>query len=306
VNTKEWALIAYTILTQMSVGAFVVLGLAHTYALRKAGEKQANALSNRALLAIGPVLVLATLASLFHLGNPTNAYRAISNIGSSWLSREILLTLLFIGAGGVFAIMQWRQIGEFRVRQAIAVVAAIIGLGLVFSMAQVYQLRAEPAWDTAATPVLFFTTAFLLGALAVGVAFVATYTYLKSRVSSDELGQLSDLLRDTLRWIAVGSIVLLGVELVIIPLYVSTLATGGPTAIASVDKMIGDYGVVFALRLILGFIGAGLFGLFLYRSAVLNRQNVMITAVYAAFALVLVAEVLGRFLFYASQARIGL
>ncbi|NLE50797.1 MAG: dimethyl sulfoxide reductase anchor subunit [Chloroflexi bacterium] len=305
-NTKEWALIAYTILTQMSVGAFVVLGLAHTYALRKAGEKQANALSNRALLAIGPVLVLATLASLFHLGNPTNAYRAISNIGSSWLSREILLTLLFIGAGGVFAIMQWRQIGEFRVRQAIAVVAAIIGLGLVFSMAQVYQLRAEPAWDTAATPVLFFTTAFLLGALAVGVAFVATYTYLKSRVSSDELGQLSDLLRDTLRWIAVGSIVLLGVELVIIPLYVSTLATGGPTAIASVDKMIGDYGVVFALRLILGFIGAGLFGLFLYRSAVLNRQNVMITAVYAAFALVLVAEVLGRFLFYASQARIGL
>ena len=119
-NTKEWALIAYTILTQMSVGAFVVLGLAHTYALRKAGEKQANALSNRALLAIGPVLVLATLASLFHLGNPTNAYRAISNIGSSWLSREILLTLLFIGAGGVFAIMQWRQIGEFRVRQAIA------------------------------------------------------------------------------------------------------------------------------------------------------------------------------------------
>ena len=304
-NTKEWALIAYTILTQMSVGAFVVLGLAHTYALRKAGEKQANALSNRALLAIGPVLVLATLASLFHLGNPTNAYRAI-NIGSSWLSREILLTLLVIGAGGVFAIMQWRQIGEFRVRQAIAVVAAIIGLGLVFSMAQVYQLRAEPAWDTAATPVLFFTTAFLLGALAVGVAFVATYTYLKSRVSSDELGQLSDLLRDTLRWIAVGSIVLLGVELVIIPLYVSTLATGGPTAIASVDKMIGDYGVVFALRLILGFIGAGLFGLFLYRSAVLNRQNVMITAVYAAFALVLVAEVLGRFLFYASQARIGL
>ena len=305
-NTKEWALIAYTILTQMSVGAFVVLGLAHTYALRKAGEKQANALSNRALLAIGPVLVLATLASLFHLGNPTNAYRAISNIGSSWLSREILLTLLFIGAGGVFAIMQWRQIGEFRVRQAIAVVAAIIGLGLVYSMSQVYQLRAEPAWDTAATPVLFFTTTFLLGALAVGVAFVATYTYLKSRVSSDELGQLSDLLRDTLRWIAVGSIVLLGVELVIIPLYVSTLATGGPTAIASVDKMSGDYGGVFALRLILGFIGAGLFGLFLYRSAVLNRQNVMITAVYAAFALVLVAEVLGRFLFYASQARIGL
>ena len=115
-NTKEWALIAYTILTQMSVGAFVVLGIVHTAALRKAGEKQANALSNRALLGIGPVLVLAVLASFFHLGNPTNAYRAI--IDSSWLSREILLTVLFVGVGGVFALMQLLQIGQFRVRQA--------------------------------------------------------------------------------------------------------------------------------------------------------------------------------------------
>lgn len=305
-NTKEWALIAYTILTQMSVGAFVVLGIAHTVALRKAGEKQANALSNRALYAIGPVLVLAMLASLFHLGDPLNAYRAISNVDSSWLSREILFTVLFVVLGGVFAILQWRQIGEFRVRQVIAVIAALVGLALIYSMSRVYLLRAQPAWDTAATPILFFTTAFLLGALAVGVALVANYSYLKSRVSSDELSQLTDLLRDTLRWIAVASIVLIGFELVVIPLYVSSLATSGPTAIESVNKMIDDYGAVFALRLILGFVGAGLFGLFLYRSAVLNRQGVMITAVYAAFALVLVAEVLGRFLFYATQVRVGL
>lgn len=305
-NTKEWALIAYTILTQMSVGAFVVLGIVHTAALRKAGEKQANALSNRALLGIGPVLVLAVLASFFHLGNPTNAYRAINNIDSSWLSREILLTVLFVGVGGVFALMQLLQIGQFRVRQAIAVVAALIGLVLIFSMAQVYQLQSTPAWDSLATPVSFYTTTFLLGTLAVGVAFVVTYTYAKGRVSSDERDQLASLLRDTLRWFAVASIALLGIELVVIPLYISTLATSGPTGVDSVSVIIDKYGTVFALRLVLGFIGAGLFGVFLYRSAVLNRQTVMITAVYMAFALVLVAEVLGRFLFYASQVRVGL
>jgi anaerobic dimethyl sulfoxide reductase subunit C (anchor subunit) len=306
VNTKEWALIAYTILTQMSVGAFVVLGIVHTAALRKAGEKQANALSNRALLGIGPVLVLAVLASFFHLGNPTNAYRAINNIDSSWLSREILLTVLFVGVGGVFALMQLLQIGQFRVRQAIAVVAALIGLVLIFSMSQVYRLQSTPAWDSFATPVSFYTTTFLLGTLAVGVAFVVTYTYVKGRVSSDERDQLAELLRDTLRWFAIASIALLGIELVVIPLYISTLATAGPTGVDSVSVIIDKYGTVFALRLVLGFIGAGLFGVFLYRSAVLNRQTVMITAVYMAFALVLVAEVLGRFLFYASQVRVGL
>src|SRR5690606_29995093 len=189
----------------MSVGAFVVLGIVHTAALRKAGEKQANALSNRALLGIGPVLVLAVLASFFHLGNPTNAYRAINNIDSSWLSREILLTVLFVGVGGVFALMQLLQIGQFRVRQAIAVVAA-------------------------------------------------------------------------LGWFALASLALLGIELVVIPLYISTLATAGPTGVDSVSVIIDKYGTVFALRLVLGFIGAGLFGVFLYRSAVLNRQTVMITA----------------------------
>jgi len=306
VNTKEWALVAYTILTQMSVGAFVVLGLVHTYALRKAGEKQANALSNRALLAIGPVLVLAVLASLFHLGNPANAYRAISNLGSSWLSREILLTLLFIGAGGLFAILQWRQIGDFKLRQAVAIVAALIGLGLVYSNAKLYMLRAEPAWNSAATPILFYTTAFLLGALAIGVALAANYTYLKRRADKTELAQQSELLREVLRWIAVASIVLLGIELVVIPLYVASLSTGGDAALASVTKLTEDYSIVFALRLILVVVGAGLFAFFLYRSALMNRQGVMIAAVYIAFAFVFVAEVLGRFLFYATHVRIGL
>ena len=140
----------------------------------------------------------------------------------------------------------------------------------------------------------------------MGVAFVVTYTYAKGRVSSDERDQLASLLRDTLRWFAVASIALLGIELVVIPLYISTLATSGPTGVDSVSVIVDQYGTVFALRLVLGFVGAGLFGVFLYRSAVLNRQTVMITAVYLAFALVLVAEVLGRFLFYASQVRVGL
>ena len=77
-------------------------------------------------------------------------------------------------------------------------VAALIGLVLIFSMSQVYRLQSTPAWDSFATPVSFYTTTFLLGTLALGVAFVVTYTTPRA-VSSDERDQLMSLPRDTLR-----------------------------------------------------------------------------------------------------------
>src|SRR5512143_1729805 len=180
-NVREWALISFTILAQMSVGAFVVLGIVHFLAQRKAGSEQADRLSDRALLAIGPVMVLGLLVSLLHLGNPLNAYRAVANIGTSWLSREILFGALFAVAGGAFAIAQWRKIGSFAMRNLLAVAAALIGLALVYSMANVYMLGTEPAWDTWATPVSFFVTTLLLGVLAMGAAFVANFAYIQRK-----------------------------------------------------------------------------------------------------------------------------
>jgi anaerobic dimethyl sulfoxide reductase subunit C (anchor subunit) len=61
---RDWALITFTILVQMSVGSFLVLGVVHFYATRKAGMEEADRMSDRALLAIVPVLVLAFGAPL--------------------------------------------------------------------------------------------------------------------------------------------------------------------------------------------------------------------------------------------------
>ena len=117
-NAQELALVAFTILAQMSVGAFVVLGIVHIWAMRQAGEAEADRLADRALLAIVPTLVLGLLASLFHLGNPLNAYLAVLNVGSSWLSREILVGVMFAGLGFVFAFLQWRKIGSCKTAHA--------------------------------------------------------------------------------------------------------------------------------------------------------------------------------------------
>jgi anaerobic dimethyl sulfoxide reductase subunit C (anchor subunit) len=304
-NVTEWALVVFTTLAQMSVGSFLVLGFVHFFAARKYSVEEADRLSDRALLVIGPVLVLGLLASLLHLGDPFNAFRAVVNVSDSWLSREILFGVIFAVLGGVFALMQWRKIGTATIRNLIAFLAALVGLALVFSMSHVYMLPTQPAWNTVATPILFFATTLLLGSLAIGAAFVANYAYLKGR--TDEGLEVSlQILRGVLRGIATVAIVVLGVQLVVIPLYLASLSNGVAAAMESARMMIEEYGLVFGLRLVLAFLGAGVFGLFLYRSASgKGGERILGNLVYSAFAFVLVAEVLGRFLFYATQAQIG-
>ena len=304
--TREWALIAFTILAQMAVGSFLILGIVHFFAARKSGMAEADRLSDRALITIGPLMVLALIVSLFHLGNPLNAYRAVGQVASSWLSREILLSVLFTAIGAVFAFAQWRKLTTFAVRNIIAWIAAIVGLALVFSMSQVYRLPTQPAWDTLATPISFFVTTLLLGSLAIGVAFVANYAYIQ-RKNPESVTTQGMLLRNALRWIGLGSIVLLGVELVVAPLQVAYLAAGtDQAAIASAALLFNQFGVIFGLRLILAFVGAGILGLLIYQNAQkTDHDRLLGYLAYATFALVLISEVMGRFLFYAAHIRIG-
>ncbi len=308
-DTRDWALVIFTICAQMAVGSFIILGVVHFFVERKSGLQEADRMSDRALLAIGPVLVLGTLASFLHLGSPINGWRAISNIDSSWLSREILFNVLFMGAGAVFAVMQWRKLSTATIRNAIAVVAALIGVVLVVSMSQVYMIRTVPAWDTVATVLSFFTTTFLLGAMAMGTAYAANYTYMqrKSEPGCGPEGAQCDLLRYALRGLAVASIVLVGVTFVIMPLYMGYLSNDSAATQQSADIIVNDYGVVLGLRLALVKKKKKKKGGFIYRTASdPTRERWTSNLADKAFALVLISEVLGRFLFYASQITSGL
>ncbi|MBK8021223.1 MAG: dimethyl sulfoxide reductase anchor subunit [Chloroflexi bacterium] len=305
-NLHEWALIIFTVVIQMAVGSFVVLGVVHFFAARRHGLEEADKLSNRALVAIGPVVVFGLIVTLFHLGNPINAPRAIANIGTSWLSREILLSLLFSFGGALFAFLQWRKLTTPQVRNVVAVVVAVLGLALVYSMAMVYRLGVVPAWDTLATQVTFFITTFLLGTMAMGAAFVANFWYIRRKNMDPEHVQYT-LLAGSLRWIALSAIALLGLQFIIVPLYLAALAMGAnPAAIASIEMM-GQQGLILALRLVLLFVGAGLLAVFVYSLAASEKRIRLVSNMaYLGFALVLIAEVLGRFLFYASMVQVGL
>jgi anaerobic dimethyl sulfoxide reductase subunit C (anchor subunit) len=201
-NVSEWSLILFTVLGQMAVGAFIILGALHFYALQKAGVEEADRLSDRALIAIFIVMLLGFLASVLHLGNPLNAPKSVTNLGTSWLSREILLGVVFAAFAGLFTVFQWRKIGSFALRNVIAVIAALVGIGLVSSMSMVYMIKTQPGWNTFATPVSFFTTTLLLGAVALGAALVANYAIEKKNNPDCEEVQCG-LLQGALRYIAV-------------------------------------------------------------------------------------------------------
>jgi anaerobic dimethyl sulfoxide reductase subunit C (anchor subunit) len=306
-NTHEWALIIFTVVMQMAVGSFIILGGVHFFAARRNGIEEADKLSDRALLAIGPVVVFGLLVTLLHLGNPLNAPRAIANLGSSWLSREVLSSVLFCVGGAVFAFLQWRKISTPQVRNAIALIVAVIGIFLVISMSMIYRLFSVPAWDTLVTPATFFITTFLLGGLAMGAAFVANFWYVRRRNMDPKSVQYT-MLATSLRWIALLAIGLLGLQFVILPIYLSALGMAGSSAATTSIGLIAQQdGLIFALRLVLLFAGAGLLAVFLYAMASSeSKLRVVGNLAYLAFALVLISEILSRYLFYASMVRIGL
>jgi anaerobic dimethyl sulfoxide reductase subunit C (anchor subunit) len=303
---REFALVAFTILAQMAVGAFLVLGVVNFFVTRKAGVEEADLMGDRSLIAIIVVLGLGLFASLFHLGSPLSAPRAVSNFATSWLSREILSGVFFGVLGATFAALQWFKIGPRILRTVVAWLTALVGIVLIYAMSRAYMLPTQPSWNNLATPISFFTTTLLLGSLALGASFVANYAYIQKK--NPGCGQIQcELLRSTLRWIAVASVVLVGVEFVVTPVYLLSLATGSPQAFASAKLLAGPLGMAFFFRMVLAFVGAGVFGFFLYQNAQsAGREKVLGYMAYSAFVLVLVAEVLGRYLFYASRVGITL
>lgn len=171
----EAPLVAFSLLAQMAAGAFwniemLYLGLSNIRLVfdppfdYRITDLPAN-LTLTAMLGIGPLLGLAVLASLLHLGTPRNAWRTLANLRHSWLSREVLFAGLF-GAGWALTAF-WQYFGADLPRLLSGWLTAPLAFGLVYSMAQVYRFKTIPAWYGWRTLTGFLVSAFLLGRLFV-------------------------------------------------------------------------------------------------------------------------------------------
>ncbi len=319
---NEWSLIIFNVLGQMSVGAFLFFGIAHFYAARKAGIRQANLLATRALLALGPILVIGMAAVFGHVGNPDRVFNMLSNLDTSWLAREVAAYGAFLVVGGAFAILQaltlFKKDEELplsnwlpKIRIALAWIAAIFGVLFVLSAAMIYfdpRLAArQTGWAHFHTVVIFFVDMVMLGALALGVGFVANYLWLqRSSAVKDETREIQlGLLRDSIKAMSFVAIAAIGVLFVTTPLYLVYLGTEGGRLTSSILTMLQtDFATWFVLYLFLSFTGAGIlsgFAWFLV-STDTRRQSLVYLLVIGAFACAIFAAFIGRYLFYARNA----
>jgi anaerobic dimethyl sulfoxide reductase subunit C (anchor subunit) len=164
---REGSRVAFTLLTQAAVGTCAFLLAFEGRAVREGAGASVEAAALPVLSFALFAALLGLAASFLHLGNPRNAVRALGNLRSSWLSREILLAALFTAALAAATFLRLRP-GPPGFDAGFAHgFAAVAGFGLVVTMARAYGLRTVPSWDQRATPVAFFVTAVALGALAV-------------------------------------------------------------------------------------------------------------------------------------------
>ncbi len=173
---KEWPLVAFTILGQAAVGLFI-FGL--TPLVMAGGVPSTDAGPLPVVMgAVFVMLAVAALLSFLHLRHPLRAVRALANVRTSWLSREILFELLFMGLVAAEFVLV-RAGGTPGILKAAHILAGLAGLLYLTSMIRIYMLESLPFWNQAGTPVSFVLTSLSLGALAArGISGGLGYFYL--------------------------------------------------------------------------------------------------------------------------------
>ncbi|MGH9149123.1 MAG: DmsC/YnfH family molybdoenzyme membrane anchor subunit, partial [Acidimicrobiales bacterium] len=153
----HWSLVALTLLTQLSQGT-----VAATVALHLSGAASTETMAGAGLGAFVAGAV-ALGVSLLHLGRPTRALKALRNLRTSWLSREVALFSAFSVLSLAYALaLGGRMRALSTVLGPLAVVAGTAG---VYASGRLYLVPARPVWNSARTPLAFFATAGATGPL---------------------------------------------------------------------------------------------------------------------------------------------
>lgn len=165
------SLVLMLVLTQASVGGYFAEWIARITGMEM----------SRSLAALSLALGLTGIgASLFHLGRPLYAYRALIGLRHSWLSREV-------AAFGLFACLAIVHAVALSVQPDLAgtiagAVTAVGAIGIVCSV-MVYHVVQRPFWHAAISGMKFAGTAAVTGlalafacsggTAAIGLAFAA-------------------------------------------------------------------------------------------------------------------------------------
>ncbi len=288
---KEWPLVAFTIAGQTAVGFLLAAGLPLFFLRGGAAGAPARGPRLAVVVAALGLMAAAAFVSFFHLQHPFRAVRALANLRTSRLSREILFELGLMALLAGLAFLLWARTGEEGLLRALFAAAGVSGVLFVWSMSNVYMLRSVPAWDHGHTPVSFFLTAALLGSLTAAV-----FSGFRSGGGPPSKAFLAAVL------------VLVAAAFLWALLTAPAHGTFGARPPASLVPPGGASSALHAARLIMLVLGSLALAAALWREGpapALGAKAGLAAPVGLAWVLVLVGEVLGRFHFYGQVGRPG-
>ena len=295
----HWPLVLMLVLTQMSVGAFLVDQILS--GLQPAADLAASPATR--LLHLGSAFVLGMIglaASVFHLGRPWLAYRAVIAWRTSWLSREALAFGLFAGSASLYAATAFLEPWGLAVdpfwERCLGVAVATSGLAGVFCSAMIYASTGRVFWNLPYTGLKFLLTCLVLG---IPIALL-----MQLAAAAGSMQPLSAALRETSYWLCLALIATVGIKLLVEGAVFGWLTAPTFTPVRRTAMlMTGDLGIATFWRF-----AAGLFGGVVLPALLLATNSsdtslsplIVVVTTIASLALSFWGEVLERYLFFAA------
>lgn len=275
----EWPLVLFTVLGQCVAGALIVTGLGWMAAKDDTANQRRIA---RCMFFLWLLMGIGFLASMMHLGSPLRAMNALNRIGASPLSNEIALGSLFFAVGGLWWLVTVLGKMPVTVGKIWLVISMVLGVIFVWATSRVYQIDTVPTWHGGFTTASFFLTMLLGGPLLAAL--------------------LLRLARTSFNGATFASLSVAALLATVAVIVLQALSLGAiHSSVAQASALVPDYGALQILRMVL--LAAGLS---CWICPLVMRKQPRAVSLMAGVALVVVAELLGRSLFYGLHMTVGM
>jgi anaerobic dimethyl sulfoxide reductase subunit C (anchor subunit) len=305
-NVREWALPVYTILMQLAVGALFVLWLIRSFASSRFSRQEIERITSNPILVIAFTAIVAMAGAHFHLSRPFQSFLAVLNFKSSWLSREIVFTVLFFLATSYLWYMTKFRNTRPRLIPVIGWFAVLLGVTVVYCMARIYLIPTQVAWNSSVVIISYFTTTLLLGVMTISCLLMLDLRFAEIQHAVD-VALRTLVIQYSMVWLTLVVILLILVDISITLYQIHLLGQGDPTAQTSLRLLLELYMPLLVIRFLFLGITPPWLGYSVHRMRkTASAPQQLLLPVYISCLLILVGEIIGRFLFYATHVRVGI
>lgn len=270
------------------------------------GKEELDRVIRIPILIIFSTIAAAMIGSHFHLSKPYFSFLAVLNFQTSWLSREIVFTILYFLSVGFLLDLHWFVKGQRKLKAIAGWLAILFGLITVYCMACIYLLPSQTVWNSPFTILSFYGSVILLGPISLAAILLMDLNFAEVR-RLEGIPIRIQIVQKSLVWLA-AFVVLVLIFLVFLNLYqVEFLREADASARVSVMLLLGIYQPLFILRITMVLLGVGWLVLAVMRLVQAKKTLREFTApVFVSCLFVMIGEILGRFIFYATHIRIGI